>query len=56
MREQYEYTFTKCGLGPGPFADILRTFGKDGWELCGFQYNCAWFKRKVLPADDQKKD
>ena len=50
--KQFEYTYVKLGLGPAPFSEILKGSGRDGWELCGFEYGCAWFKREILGGEE----
>lgn len=34
--------------------DWLTELGRQGWELCGFNWSCAIFKRKVilLPSEN----
>lgn len=46
---KFQYAYVSLGeLGSfGHFLAELERRGNDGWELCGFEYGCAFFKRVV---------
>lgn len=47
---QFEYIYVHLpSTGPeAAFMDILKQRGEEGWELCGFEYGYAFFKREII--------
>lgn len=43
----WQYAFDVLPEYSTSFPMILRERGENGWELCGFEYGCAWYKRPI---------
>ena len=49
--EAFEYRWLDLhGIRFFGFVDLLKAHARGGWELCGFEYGMAWFKRPIPRA------
>lgn len=42
------------GFSFDKFIAVLKSRGEQGWELCGFEYGCAFFRRptgETIPTE-----
>lgn len=49
--KKFEYTYQALETTrPHEFCNRLNVMGQEGWELTGFEYGYAWFKREITPT------